>query len=87
MKMPRSIPDLCEHKVAKNGETAVFQSVENEPVVVVVDGPALELHQVVDQLPAQLRSKGWNFQPWVVFPSPAAVAVLGDGDDELAVGW
>ena len=85
--MPRSIPDLCEHKVAKNGETAVFQSVENESVVVIVDGPALELHEVVDQLPPQLWSQGWNLHPWMVFPSPAAATVLGDGDYELAVGW
>ena len=79
------IPDLCEHKMAKDRETAVFQSVENESIVVIVDRPALQLHQVVDQLPSQLRSQGWNFHPWVVFPSPAAATVLRDGDYELAV--
>ena len=79
------IPDLCEHKMAKDRETAVFQSVENESIVVIVDRPALQLHQVVDQLPSQLRSQGWNFHPWVVFPSPAAATVLRDGDYQLAV--
>ena len=82
-----SIPDLCEHKVAKNWKTAVFQSVEDESIVVIVDGPALELHHVVDQLPSQLGSQGWNLHSWVVFPSPAAATVLSDGDYELAVRW
>ena len=81
------LPDLSEHKVAKNRETAVFQSVKNQSVVVIVDGSALQLHQVVDQLSSQLRSQGWNFHPRVVFPSPAAAAILRDGDNELAVGW
>ena len=55
--------------------------------MVVVDGPALELHQVVDQLPSQLRPQGWNFHPWMVFPSPATAAVFRDRHNELAVGW
>ena len=82
-----SIPDLCEHEVAKYRETAVFQSVENESIVVIVDGPTLELHHVVDQFPSQLGSQGWNFHPGVVFPSPAAATVLCNGDYELAVRW
>ena len=79
-------PYLCEDQAAKDWKAAVLKGIENETVVVVVDRPVLQLHQVVDQLPAQIGSQGRNLHSWVVFPSPAAAAVLRDGHNELAVG-
>ena len=79
-------PYLCEDQAAKDWKAAVLKGIENETVVVVVDRPVLHLHQVVDQLPAQFGSQRRNLHSWVVFPSPAAAAVLRDGHNELAVG-
>ena len=79
-------PNLCEHQATKDWKAAVLKGIKNETVVVVVDRPVLQLHQVVDQLPAQFGSQRRNLHSWVVFPSPAAAAVLCDGHNELAVG-
>ena len=79
-------PYLCEDQAAKDWKAAVLKGIENETVMVVVDRPVLQLHQVVDQLPAQFGSQRRNLHSWVVFPSPAAAAVLRDGHNELAVG-